>query len=218
VAAVRKNEPDARIIVVDDGLDRFGLPLGDIFLEPGVKPFIFARNANIGIKACTRMVDVTTHSDPGPKLISGPFGDDVVLLNDDALLESVGGFTLLSECCAADPSIGIIGATTNVTGQTLQWRQNVGLRQVPHIAFVCVFIPRTTINRIGMLDEQYCIDYGVEDRDYCEAVNRAGLKVCVHDGCYVDHGSLVSSFRGDPKTPRPYMQNLALFRKKWGHV
>ena len=68
----------------------------------------------------------------------------------------------------------------------------------------------------GLLDERYCLDYGVEDRDYCEQVRAAGLKVGVHDGCYVDHGSLVSTFRGDPKTPKSFQQNLALFKAKWG--
>jgi hypothetical protein len=66
-----------------------------------------------------------------------------------------------------------------------------------------------------MLDERYKIDYGVEDLDYCEAVNRAGLKVCVYDHVFVDHGSLRSSFRGDPKTPRPFTKNYELYKKKW---
>jgi GT2 family glycosyltransferase len=71
---------------------------------------------------------------------------------------------------------------------------------------------------VGYLDERYCLDYGVEDRDYCEAVNRAGLKVGVSDWCYVDHGSLTSSFRGDPKAPRSFARNLELFKQKWPGV
>ena len=95
------------------------------------------------------------------------------------------------------------------------------MRIVPHIAFVCVLIPARTRAILseysdGLLDECYCLDYGVEDRDYCEQVNRAGMQVAVHDGCFVDHSKLVSSFRGDPKQPKSFAQNYALFKAKWG--
>lgn len=178
----------------------------------GAKPFIFARNINIGIRDALQDQNCT----------------GVTLLNDDALLESPGGFSLLAREAEAHPEFGIIGVTTNLTGQPLQRRRQhmpglplqwpvVGLREVPHIAFVGVYIPRRTLDAVGLLDERYCIDYGVDDRDYCEAVTRAGLKVGVHDGCYVDHGSLVSSFRGDPKTPKSFAKNLALFEAKCRH-
>lgn len=199
LAAVRQHEPAALIVVVDDGLKE--RPKAAVIL-PGVKPFIYARNCNIGIQAALK--DATCAG--------------VVLLNDDALLESPGGFTLLAQNCASDSSIGMIGCTTNVTGQRLQWRQSVGLRDVPEIAFVGVYIPRRTLETVGLLDERYCLDYGCEDKDYCMAVRKAGLRVCVHDGCFLDHGSLVSSFRGDPRAPKSFSQNLELFRQKWGTV
>ncbi len=195
VKAVRACEPGARIIVVDDGLASVVVPENVKFVM-GVKPFVFARNVNIGIKAAGT--------------------DGVVLLNDDALLQTPGGFSAMAREAEEHPEFGIIGAVTNLTGQPLQRPQGVGLREVEHFAFVCVYIPRRTIKKIGMLDERYCLDYGVEDRDYCEACWRAGLKVGVYDFCYVDHGSLTSSFRGEPTTPRSFQQNLALFNQKWG--
>ena len=198
-AAVREHEPSAMIVVVDDGLAK--RPPACV-LVPGEKPFIYARNCNLGIRTALR--DGTCRG--------------VVLLNDDAILESPGGFTLLAEACDADPTIGIIGCTTNVTGQRLQWRMDEGLREVPEIAFVGVYIPRQTLASVGLLDERYALDYGCEDKDYCMAVKRAGLRVCVHDGCYLDHGSLVSTFLGDPRAPKSFAQNLELFRQKWGTV
>jgi GT2 family glycosyltransferase len=200
--AVQLNEPTASVVVVDDDVDWSEQVVAwrvDDSVIPGEEPFVFARNANRGI---------------GYAFGSG--ADAVVLHNDDALLQTPGGFTMLAEIAAQHEDIGIIAPVTNVTGQPLQMRKNVGLRQVPHIAFVSVLIPHRTWEKVGPLDERYCIDYGVEDRDYCEAVNRAGLKVCVHDHVFVDHGSLVSSFRGDPKTPRPYTENYKLFKQKWG--
>lgn len=139
----------------------------------------------------------------------------MVLLNDDALLESAGGFREMQRAAAQNPEFGVIGAVTNVTGQPLQQPHGIGLREVPHIAFVCVFIPRRTIDQVGLLDERYCLDYGVEDLDYCEATRRTGLKVGVFDDCFVDHGSLASSFRGDPRATRSFARNKALFDAKW---
>ena len=199
IQAVRKHEPELRIIVVDDTPDLSLCPKAEwmpAMTIAGVEPFIYARNCNLGIRAAG--------------------SEDVILLNDDALLESTGGFTAMQRSAELHPEYGVIGAVTNVTGQPLQRPQGIGLREVPHIAFVCVLIPRRTIDSVGLLDERYCLDYGVEDLDYCEATRRAGLKVGVFDHCYVDHGSMTSSFRGDPLTSRSFSRNKALFDAKWG--
>jgi GT2 family glycosyltransferase len=202
--AIREHEPGLgrRVIVVDDGIPEDWFDSEATEVLSGEKPFIFARNANIGLRHAFEVQGA----------------DGVVLLNDDALLQSPSGFSTLEQAAKEHPEYGIIGVTTNVTGQRMQFRlpRPIGLRTVPHIAFVGVYIPRRTVEKVGYLDERYCLDYGVEDRDYCEAVARAGLKIGVHDHCYVDHGSLVSSFRGDPKTPASFQKNQALFNEKWG--
>lgn len=230
LTALRKHEPTCPIVVVDDGLSQEGIDQA-LFCEPievveGRKPFVFARNVNMGIQRALA--------------IEGNVWEpcDVVILNDDALLESPGGFRLLAECCADSPSIGCIGATTNLTGQPLQRpvpkyrdRGSVvnadwGLRQVPHIAFVAVYIPRRTLDLLAEkskvdprftdgLDERYAA-YGSDDLDFCMQVEAAGLKVCVHDGCYVDHSKLHSSFRGSPESPGDIWPNHRLLRAKWG--
>lgn len=200
VEAVLANEPDLdsrEIIVVDDGARELAeSQLPKLTWVEGAKPFLFARNANLGIRRAGSA--------------------DVVLHNDDALLETFQGFSILEQLGRDCPGFGVIAAVTNVTGQVLQQPMKVGLREVEHCAFVSVLIPRRTIEQIGSLDERYCLDYGVEDRDYCRACQTAGLKVGVYDFCYVDHGSLHSSFRGDPRTPRPFSRNLALYHEKWG--
>jgi GT2 family glycosyltransferase len=76
VESILKHEPGItpdKIIVVLDGCTRLDLPV--TYIE-GVKPFVFARNINLGIK----------HA-----------GGDVILLNDDTELLTRGGFSLLSE-------------------------------------------------------------------------------------------------------------------------
>lgn len=194
VEAVRKNEPGSRIIVVDDGIEGWSDTV-DVFRVAGVKPFIFARNANIGIAACD---------------------DDVMLLNDDALLTTYEGFTLMAQAQRDHPQYGIIGATCSNVGNQNQWPRGVGLRLEPRmVCFVCAYIPRSTIDKIGLLDEEF-IGYGFEDDSYCLRIRRAGLLIGIHDGCYCDHGSLKSTFRGDPKTPANLAQNEKIFRQKWG--
>lgn len=42
------------------------------------------------------------------------------------------------------------------------------------------------------------------------------LKLGIHDGCFVDHKSLKSSFRDDPKASGDFKPNLRLFIQKWG--
>ncbi len=215
LTALRACEPTCPIVIIDDGVEQQGLDQAAFFepiaVIPGRSPFVFAVNCNLGIRDAME---------------AGHSG--VVLCNDDCLLESIGGFSLLEKCCKANPDIGLIGATTNLTGQPRQHpkakyldRGNAvnkewGLRYVPHIAFVAVYIPRTTIEEIGMLDEDYCIDYGVEDRAYCETCARARLKVAVHDGCFVDHSKLKSSFRGAPEAPRSFAKNYEVLMRKFG--
>jgi GT2 family glycosyltransferase len=207
ISAMRAAGEVCRVIWVDDRpggcwageeVDRVKEASGgcNLLVAEGSKPFSFPRNINIGIQAAGN--------------------DDVVLLNDDALLQTPGGFTAMQRLAEEHPEYGIIGAVTNVTGQPEQQPQGFGLRRVPHFAFVCVFIPRRTIDLLGGLDERYCLDYGCDDRDYCEAVTRAGLKVGVFDGCFVDHASLTSTYRGEPHTPKSFARNYALLLEKWG--
>jgi hypothetical protein len=199
--AVRKHEPAAVIRMIDDGMDLSFLPRPDLmpcYSHKGQKPFIFARNVNIGIRAAGQ--------------------DDIVILNDDALLQTPGGFSLLQRAAAEHPEYGLIASTTNNVGNVNQFQhKGRGLRKDPRmVCFIAVLIPRITIDLVGLLDERYCLDYGCEDNDYCEAVRRAGLKIGIHDGCFVDHKSLQSTFRGDPIRSLSFAQNLRLFNEKWG--
>jgi GT2 family glycosyltransferase len=209
VRAVRDHD-DCGVLAVNDGLDlaaihNSGIQFGGV---DGVKPFIFARNVNIGIRTALDRKQESPYT-------------GVVLLNDDALLQTPNGFTKLAEFAEDHPEVGIVAPATNITGQRLQWPKSAtpdGVRYVDEVPFVCVYLPRRTIERVGLLDERYCLDYGCEDKDYCTAVTRAGLKIAIMYDVYVDHGSLRSSFRGDPKQPASFVKNLALYNAKWRNV
>lgn len=198
VAAVAQREPSAQIVVVDDGLDR--IP-GNVDAIHGEKPFVFSRNVNIGIRHALEAYG----------------GRGVIVMNDDAILETPLGFNLMANAAAEHPEYGIIGSTCNNVGQRNQWRrEGEELRFEPRmVCFVCVYIPRTTLSTVGLLDEQFT-GYGFEDDDYCVRVRKAGLKVGIHDGCYVDHGSLVSTFRGKPMAPGQLNEGRRIFKQKWG--
>lgn len=180
-----------------EGPKRFLMPHDEpIDWQEGIKPFIFARNINLGIQAAG--------------------DDDVIILNDDALVQTPGGFTLLQRAAEENPEYGIIAATCNNVGNQNQWPKGVGLRDEPRmVCFVCVLIPRRTIDAVGLLDERF-VDYGLDDDDYSLRVRKAGLKIGIHDGCYVDHGSLTSSYRGAAGAGGDFFPNLKRFIEKWG--
>jgi GT2 family glycosyltransferase len=177
--------PKTRVIIVDDGLEpdadqkkvlnRISKTSTPAIL-PGKKPFIFARNVNIGIQKAA--------------------GCDVVILNDDAILKIPGGFSLLQKAADEHPEFGVIASTTNNVGNVNQHPQGIGLRDDPRmVCFVCVLIPRRTVDAVGMLDERF-VAYGGDDNAYCKEIRKAGLKIGIHDDCYVDHSHLTSTFRG----------------------
>lgn len=200
--AVRKNEPDIKIIVVDDGL-QFGSewPIDIDVVRNGEKPFIFARNVNIGIT----------------EALSDKNCEGVVILGDDGLLRTPGGFSILARAAEEHQEIGIVSAVTNSVGNLNQTPKGFGLRTDDRmVCFVAVYIPRRTIETVGLLDERY-VGYGLDDDDYCLRITKAGMKIGIHDGCFVDHLSLKSTYRGDPRTPADFHPNLRRFIEKWGH-
>lgn len=217
IKAVIACEPKAEILVIDDGLPRNPwlpeeayLQGGPIFVLGGTKPFVFARNINIGIHTACE--------------------NDVVLLNDDAILEEPHGFSIMQQAAAQEPTVGLISSATNYAGNPAQlrhpqlkaeWRLRFpGItsgNSFCTVAFVCVFIPRRTINAVGLLDERFTA-YGWEDNDYCRRVVNAGLRIGVHDGCFVDHSKLKSSYRGGPAVGGQLSEGRRIYMEKWGTI
>lgn len=199
IRAIREAGETARIIVVDDGVDWKSVDYNGrpVEMVDGLKPFCFARNVNIGIRAAG--------------------GDDVIIVNDDALLKTHRGLSHLA-MATKTCDYGLVAAACNTVGNPNQFRQSEKpfLRDEPRmVCFVCVYIPRATINAVGLLDERF-VDYGLDDDDYCLRVRNAGLKLGIFDGCYVDHSSLKSSFRGEAGAGGDFTGNMKLFIAKWG--
>ena len=228
VQQIRTMEETARIIVIDDGLDWWGPEMemarrdgarGEVyctgpllFLEDDClpkKPFVFARAINQGILEAGR--------------------DDVVLLNDDCLLKTPLGFRILRHQIYENPKFGAICPGFNVGGCR---HMNLVNQRRPHLAvepimliFACCYIPRSTINLVGLLDERFGVNaggtgprgYGLEDDDYSLRIRKHGLQLGVYDGVYADHTSLKSTFRSDPEHKADVRIHEELFRTIHGH-
>ncbi|MBV7339358.1 glycosyltransferase family 2 protein [Chloroflexi bacterium TSY] len=202
VRSILANEPTLppdHIIVVDDGARSDAeAHLPSIHWVPGVKPFIFARNANIGIDTAD---------------------EDVILLNDDARLVTPNGFSKLAKQVKSRPEIGICSA--GIRGCVGNQRQLVSSdRQLriesKTLAFICAYIPKMVREQLGPFDERF-VGYGFEDNDYCARTITAGWQLAIWDGCIVDHsGELPSTFRSQVEIQRLFKQNQDLFQQKWG--
>lgn len=212
VAAIRAAGETARIIVVwDDAMAEIGIVwfvwvMNEIYrntpgdgsyrIMPGAIPFCFARNVNIGIRAAG--------------------DDDVILLNDDALLESSNGAQGLSMMATTNANCGLLSARVRGVAHPAHLLgakivRGAAPRGPVMVPFVCVFIPRRVIEQVGLLDERF-FPGGYEDDDYCRRVRLAGFDIGVYDGCVVDHQTLPHTFR--PKG-KPHCYDLATNRQRY---
>jgi len=199
VRYVQRHEQSPDIIVVDDGARKnIRGRVDGVTWVAGAKPFVYARNVNLGIQAA---------------------GDnDVILLNDDALLLTKHGFTGMASIALTHPDIGILSAGINgvVCNPNQRPRRQTRLRYDSQIlVFICVYIPRHTIETVGLLDERFT-GYGADARDYCRRVMNTGLELAIWDGCVVDHtGLLPSTFRTRTDWQEIYRHNQQLYQEKW---
>lgn len=201
--SILANEPSLpreRIVVVDDGArEDCEKEYPGITWLSGEKPFVFARNANIGIKHCP---------------------NDVILLNDDARLETKYGFSSMAFATKSREEVGICSAAiSGFVGNPNQkpWSLQAGMRKEQrNVAFVALYIPRDTITRVGLLDERFT-GYGFEDNDYSHRVKLADLFVMIYDGCVVEHNSTEnkSTYRTNSQIDSWMAQNRKIFEEKW---
>jgi GT2 family glycosyltransferase len=195
VGSIRDQGETCRVIVIDDGLER---KREDCDYIEGVKPFIYARAINQGIKAAG--------------------SDDVILLNDDTELLKVEGFTKLAREFGEHEGLGLLsaGIQGTVCNPIQVPRADPCFRQEQAmLAFVAVYISRAAIEKVGLLDERYD-GYGCDDNDFCRRALMAGIRLGVWDGCVVDHSDPTrSSFRNGPNWERIYRHNLHLYQEKW---
>ena len=173
--SLETHEPYLDLVLVQDGDDSGFLEFRDsrdMAILYGEEPFVYARNANLGLKR-------RQYAER-----------DVLLLNDDCELV-MPILDTLQRLCEENPSIGLLspqidGGVGNrlqhIDGSEAQW-----IESTERLAFVCVYIPAKTRKLVGLLDECYH-GYGAEDVAYCRRVQSAGLKLAVTPLVKVVHG------------------------------
>ncbi len=176
----------------------------------------FVRGNNAGIRA----------ADPAT---------DVLLLNNDVEVLTDGWVDRLRDAAHASPDVGIVGcrlvlpdgrllhAGTFVLPDTV-WGQQIGSletdvnqysrrRDVQGIVFACAYLRRETLDRVGLLSEEF--ESYFEDTDYCLRAAGAGLRtVCAGDVTLV-HAEHGSTDRDPAHFSRLFHESRKTFRKKW---
>jgi len=189
---------DVVITIIDDGLSenkeyfsKFARLTTSVV--QGVKPFIFARNVNIGI---------SQYDD-----------SDVVIVNDDATIWTPNWLSKLSHA-ASEYGYGIVAPLiwggAHKEQDSKQFNESL-IDPVPvsMIPFTCVYITKQTLKTVGKLDERFT-NYGFEDDDYCRRTIDAGIKIGVCRNVIVLH-QVSASFGVN----RDMSHNRKIFQEKW---
>lgn len=194
VAAIREHQPEASIVVVSDGISAEERQrVACVKWVDGASPFSFAASANRGIRAAGKT--------------------DVLLCNDDAILTTPGGFDLLR---AAAERYGIVSAS--IYGRCCNERQRRACEEnhtePTMLAFVCVYLPRSTIKRVGLFDERFL--HGCwEDNDYCRRATDSGISLGICGRCHMVHDHAHTTFAALPNYREILDENRQRFEAKW---
>jgi GT2 family glycosyltransferase/glycosyltransferase involved in cell wall biosynthesis len=161
---------------------------------------------------------------------------DVVLINNDIVIEDPEWLTKLQQTAYAKENVGVVGCRLRQDNNLLlhigTYMPLEGFRgyqlgsneldvgqgayedeNVEGIVFACAYIPRRTIERIGLLDEDYFVYY--EDTDYCFRAARAGLSVMCCSALTVTHSENTSSREKKVSFASIYEPSRSTFIKKW---
>ena len=177
------------------------------------KNYGFAKGNNIGIEAAS--------------------GEDIVLLNNDTVVPP-HWLDRLSLHASRIPDLGILGPSTNTeTNQVLpgayyhsvpeffafnrevEAKHRGQWQMVRKISGLCMYLPRRTIETVGLLDEDYGIGY-FEDDDYCLRTANAGLKIVWAKDLYLHHFGSMSFERNSMKRDKHLEFGMSQFIFKWG--
>lgn len=206
IAALHDCDPGHHTVIIDDGIGLNPWPeiLDGTDIIRGEKPFVFARNANIGLRRAFELGS-----------------EAAILLNDDTRLLTADGFGMLAKLSLESGEAGAKAViapslTGSVGNQNQVHVPGQRLRKEPRmLCFVAVCITAKAWAEVGPLDERYS-DYGMDDDDWCWTARSKGYQLYVWDGCVVEHGKLESTFRPG-NTGRSFAANHELFKQKWGH-
>lgn len=147
---------------------------------------------------------------------------DILYCGDDITFSSENAIEELQRLAYKDPQIGIIAPQViGGTGCPMQFRGHkiegdVAFTEI-RIPFICVYIKRETIDKVGYMDEQFN-EYGSDDVDYCLRIKNAGYKLALTPNVVIQHGDGTTTFRRNNERIHEQLDRMwAKFEAKWGH-
>ncbi|MGA2212206.1 MAG: glycosyltransferase [Bryobacteraceae bacterium] len=160
---------------------------------------------------------------------------DIILLNNDTEIHQGDWIERLQSTAYSSPDIGVVGCRLVNPGGILQhagtympietfWGQQVGSqerdinqynedRDVEGVVFACAYLKRQTIEKIGLLDEEY-VSY-FEDTDYCFRAIEKGYRVVCCGAVTVVHHEHVSTTVNQVPQKKMFLRAQKVFRRKW---
>ena len=184
--------PNAHKYLVRDGAG-IELPDGWATLQ-GIEPFVYARNVNLGIKACS---------------------GDVLLMNDDARFIRAGTLEAMQGVLSLRPDVGILSPLIDGIANGVDYTREVAQVTNHYLSFVCVLIRRAVIDKIGLLDEAFT-GYGSEDVDYCRRAQAAGFSLAVTALATIAHTNGSSSYTREADIEAKRQASAKQYLQKWG--
>lgn len=201
------------IYVVDDGLSTTIKEKWKVHYVEGRKPFSFASNFNIGIKAI-------------------PQDKDVFLIGDDVLLGTLDGIEILAKDVYGIENIAmaspvIIGGVKNPY-QRAGFLNRLALREelvnlpgyIRTLIFVAVYLKREFIEKAGAIPEELT-GYGYEDDYYSKRMLDLRYEWVIDPNVLVIHGwgehTSATSYHRSGLDPKALMQqNREIYEKLIG--
>lgn len=199
-----------QVYVVDDGLDSSVKEKWPVHYIEGKKPFIFARNFNIGINHI-------------------PLNLDVFFIGDDVMPLTVNAVECLAQAVYKRTDFGM--AAPAVCGSVGNFYQQFGALQHPTtreelqtlpaynsaLIFIAVYIKRELIDKVGPIPETL-VGYGYEDNYYSLMMEKKGYTWLIDPTVLVYHGwgqfPAASSYLRSGQNPTELMKiNRQIFKK-----
>jgi len=208
------SQPDllsrTRVIVVDDGLSEStvaDLRSKGVEVYPGVKPFCFARNANIAISRVIALGLPMLLVNDDTEVLTPRFLDKVSVLTQ-------GPYTAIS--CSIVPIQGV-GNPIQAYDLNARYGDTWEIPNREILCFVSVLFQAGAFERVGLLDERF-VGYGYEDNDWCLRAHNLGLPLGITRTLVFRHIGLAGcggTYKRLPKYRDMVIQNITLFNHKW---
>lgn len=226
-SVLRHTTPPYRLILVDDGS------------QPETRDYVreFAESQGVTLIRNDEAKGYTLAANQGMRASSGEF---VVLLNSDTIV-SPGWLDRMLRCFRSDPKIGVAGPLSNTASwQSVpeifnddgDWHDNplpegvsvddmagqvaqLSVCQYPRVGFLngfCYMIRRSTLDELGLFDEEtFGRGFG-EENDFSLRVAKAGWQLAVVDDAYVFHAQS-RSYSSERRLKLAKLADEALSRK-----